>query len=95
MKICKLCGKEFEPKVYNAEICYREHNVACKICGKPVNLDGRSNRTKRLMYLEKHIAYCSKECACKGIGLNKQEKAEQFIDLNRLKYYIEETAMPI
>ncbi len=95
MKICKLCGKEFEPKVHNAEICYREHYVPCRICGKPVNLNGRPNRTKRLMYLERHIAYCSKDCACKGIGLDKQEKAEQLIDLNKLKYYIEQTAIPI
>lgn len=91
-KICKLCGKEFEPKVYNATICYEGHNIPCRICGKLVNIDGHDNRDKQNMYLKKGYVYCSHDCSCAGVGQDKWNKANSKVDMERLKYLRTETA---
>ena len=94
-KICRICKKEFEPHVHNATICYNSHYIKCRICGKQISLDGKENKLKRKMYLERGYAYCSKLCSNKGIGLDKQAKAEDSVDMNKLKYYVEQTPLPI
>ena len=92
-KICRICGKEFEPKVHNATICYRNHYTKCRICGKEISLDGDKNKLKRNMYLKKGFAYCSHLCSCKGIALDKQIKKEENVDLDKLKFYVEQTPL--
>ena len=34
IRICKICGKEFESKSSRRSICYDKHIRQCKICGK-------------------------------------------------------------
>lgn len=92
-KICRICGKEFEPKVHNATICYRNHYTKCRICGKEISLDGDKNKLKRNMYLKKGFAYCSHLCSCRGIALDKQIKEEENVDLDKLKFYVEQTPL--
>lgn len=93
MKICKLCGKEFEPKVYNATICYDRHDIPCRICGNPVNIDGPTNKAKRKMYLERGYVYCSHNCSCIGAGQDKWDNANAKVDMDRLKYLRTQTSM--
>lgn len=93
MKICKLCGKEFEPKVYNATICYDRHDIPCRICGNPVNIDGPTNKAKRKMYLERGYVYCSHNCSCIGAGQDKWDNANTKVDMDRLKYLRTQTSM--
>lgn len=93
MKICKLCGKEFEPKVYNATICYNKHDIPCRICGNPVNIDGPTNKAKRKMYLERGYVYCSHNCSCIGAGQDKWDSANAKVDMDRLKYLRTQTSM--
>lgn len=93
MKICKLCGKEFEPKVYNATICYDRHDIPCRICGNPVNIDGPTNKAKRKMYLERGYVYCSHNCSCIGAGQDKWDSANAKVDMDRLKYLRTQTSM--
>lgn len=53
MKICKLCGKEFEPS-YNAQkYCNEIHYKVCEICGKSFEITWQTKDKKT----------CSKECA--------------------------------
>lgn len=33
MKICKLCGKEFEPETNAQRICKDIHYRSCEVCG--------------------------------------------------------------
>lgn len=35
-KICKLCGKEFEPKPHQGKrlVCYEDHYATCEVCNK-------------------------------------------------------------
>lgn len=93
-KICRICGKEFEPRVYNATICYNTHTTNCRICNKEICLDGEKNKLKKKMYLQKGYAYCSHLCSCQGIALDKRLKIEENVDMDKLKYYIEETPKP-
>lgn len=93
MKICKLCGKEFEPKVYNATICYDRHDIPCRICGNLVNIDGPTNKAKRKMYLERGYVYCSHNCSCIGAGQDKWDNANAKVDMDRLKYLRTQTSM--
>lgn len=93
MKICKLCGKEFEPKVYNATICYDRHDIPCRICGNTVNIDGPTNKAKRKMYLERGYVYCSHNCSCIGAGQDKWDSANAKVDMDRLKYLRTQTSM--
>lgn len=90
---CKLCGKQFEAKVYNNYICNEPHYINCRICNKLVYMNGMENKKKRKMYFDKGYVYCSHDCSCKGIGLDKYNKANEGVDLERLKYLRTQTNM--
>lgn len=36
MKICVICGAEFEPRPHNRSVCYNDHHHPCPVCGKDV-----------------------------------------------------------
>lgn len=42
-RLCKICGKEFIPSVWNKVVCDADHYHPCPICGKPV-LSNKPNR---------------------------------------------------
>ena len=92
-RICKLCGKEFEPKVHNSYICSDRHYINCRICNKPVPMDGVENKKKRQFYFNNGFVYCSHLCSCKGSGIDKYNSANANVDLERLKYLKTQTPM--
>lgn len=92
-KICRLCGKEFTPKVHNQIYCKRDHFTTCRICHKKINLTGRENKLKLRMYNLKGYAYCSHKCSCKGIGLDKRLKIDANIDIQKLIYLYTKTSL--
>lgn len=92
-KICRLCGKEFTPKVHNQIYCKRDHFTTCRICGKRINLTGRENKLKLRMHILKGYAYCSHKCSCKGIGLDKRLKIDANIDIEKLIYLYTQTSL--
>ena len=93
LNICKLCGKQFEAKVYNNYICDEPHYINCRICKKPVYMNGGVNKKKRKMYFDKGYVYCSHDCSCRGVGQDRYNNANINVDLNRLKYLKTHTSM--
>ena len=92
-RICKLCGKEFEPKVHNSYTCSDKHYINCRICNKPVPMDGVENKKRRQSYFNKGFVYCSHLCSCKGSGIDKYNSANANVDLEKLKYLKTQTSM--
>ena len=62
-KICVLCGKEFETKVYNRSVCYDDHYHPCPICGRPV-LSNDPNRQN---------SCCSRKCGYELAKLSRDK----------------------
>lgn len=62
-KICVLCGKEFETKVYNRSVCYEDHYHPCPVCGKPV-LSNDPNRQN---------SCCSRKCGYELAKLSRDK----------------------
>lgn len=90
---CKLCGIDFETQTHNNYICENPHYINCRICGKPVYMNGEENKKRRKMYFNKGYVYCSHQCSCKGIGMDKYNNANKDIDLEKLKYLKTQTNM--
>lgn len=84
-KICKLCGKEFEPINSNQLYCKRPHIINCRICNKEISLNGRENKLKLKMYIDKGYAYCSHKCSCVGVGLDKRLTIDTNTKIAKLK----------
>ena len=85
MKICKFCGKEFQPNSNRQQYCKGPHIRICPVCGKEYTEDNVEN-------LKRPPVACSYECrvkktqatsiskyGCKAPGNNKEarEKAKQ------------------
>lgn len=68
-KICRLCGKEFQPIVWNSTVCYDKHYKTCEICGKRYELD----RNEKVVDQIKRKTCYNKEC----IRKQKQKTKEQ------------------
>ena len=60
-KICKWCGKEFNPKDYKQVYCDGVHYKTCKICGKDFVINPAVDTT---------TLTCSQECARKLMSIN-------------------------
>lgn len=58
IRICKLCGQEFEAKG-SQEICSRDHFKGCPVCGRSFKIKSRTRQT------------CSNKCAAKLVKLNQ------------------------
>ena len=54
-RICKLCGKEFQPRKPKQVYCDNVHYATCPVCEKQFEIIPRDARM-----------YCSKECRVKG-----------------------------
>ena len=93
IKICSICHKQFETKTHNKQICNGPHYIKCRICDELVSLDGPENKKKRQFYFKNNFVYCSHLCSCKGIGLDKWNKENQQVDLERLRYLRTQTSM--
>lgn len=52
VRICKLCGKEFVPKMWKQQVCKGPHYSNCPICGKQLQIKNTDYGTTT----------CSKEC---------------------------------
>lgn len=59
-RICKICGKVFQPNSANQLFCKKEHTAKCKICGKEVENVANFKITKDRVF-------CSNECLQKSI----------------------------
>lgn len=57
-KICRLCGKEFEPKVWNASICSDDHYKTCVVCGKKYMV----KKDEKVVDIEKRKTCYNPEC---------------------------------
>lgn len=55
---CKICGKEFKPKVHNAVYCSKKHIKTCKYCGEEFECNND-------VYYERRCCYKS-ECKKKS-----------------------------
>lgn len=62
-RICKLCGKEFEPSHFNQKICKDKHYHPCPVCGKPVETTNWYS-----------LQCCSPECTAKKRAATNVEK---------------------
>lgn len=84
IKICKLCGKEFETNYKNKTICNDVHYRICPICGKEFEI----NRS----YADKKA--CSKECMKILIAqrLSSDEVQKKIIATNKKKYGVDHPA---
>lgn len=49
---CVICGEEFQPKVWNRSVCYKDHYHRCPVCGEQV-LSNDPNRQS---------CTCSRKC---------------------------------
>lgn len=74
-RVCKLCGKEFQPRNANQQICDDDHYKTCVVCGKKFKTSGKRIRET-----------CSEECRyeysrqqfVKKYGTDNPAKVEQF-----------------
>lgn len=60
IKVCRVCGKEFESKTAG-KVCESCKHVKCVVCGSDVELKGQT----LYRYLERGWATCSQACAAK------------------------------
>lgn len=72
LRVCKICGKEFETPVSRRQICYDKHIQVCKVCGKEFEITSVANIDKVTC-----SAACTREynkgkyqynCICKECG---------------------------
>lgn len=68
-------------------------NVKCRMCDTIIDIDCHLNYEKRKMFNERGYCYCSHKCSTKGSGLDKWNKANENVDLDKLKYLKTETSM--
>lgn len=78
IKICMICGKEFETNRPNKQICDEKHFKRCPICGNMFEVN-RSTYTRMT---------CSKECMKKQMSLscNSKESVSKRRHTNMIRY---------
>lgn len=64
MKICKLCGRQFEPRSNAQTICNNTHYRNCEVCGRPFVITRPSDSQ----------ACCSKECTQRKREITMNER---------------------
>lgn len=68
-------------------------NVKCRMCDTIIDIDCHLNYEKRKMYNERGYCYCGRACSAKGIGLDKWNKQNEGVDLEKLKYLKTQTSI--
>ena len=58
IKICRLCGREFQPKVWNSTICSDDHYKTCEICGQKYMV----KKDEKVIDIEKRKTCYNPEC---------------------------------
>ena len=74
-RVCKLCGKEFQPRNANQQICDDDHYKTCVVCGKKFKTSGKRSRET---CSEKCRYEYSRQQFVKKYGTDNPAKVEQF-----------------
>lgn len=64
-RVCKLCGKEFQPRSANQQICDRAHYKVCEVCGNPFEVTASTYKKQRT---------CSTDCRYRLVKLTSLQR---------------------
>lgn len=93
-RVCKICGKEFQPKSGSQKICSENHYINCEVCGKPMIWNSLlppqpcSKECRRIRTKIKNIEKFGVEHLMQDSDIKQYYKQTQFAD-RLIEYGIE------